>query len=100
MLVYHRVYRDRMPTTRQRYLITESDDLAAALDTAATQWPDLSRSQLLVKLALTAAGPLEVEARRARRLAAHEQLSGSLTGVYPQQDCLDYLEELRKDWPA
>jgi hypothetical protein len=32
-----------MPTARPRHLITETDDVAAALDIAAALWPDLSR---------------------------------------------------------
>jgi len=85
-----------VPTTRPRHYITETDDLAAALDAAATRWPDLSRAQLLVRLALTAADA-EVRAaqdQRARRLAAHNRLtSGEF--AYPE----GYLAELREDWP-
>jgi hypothetical protein len=85
-----------MPTTRPRHLITETDDLAAALDIAAAQWPGVSRPQLLVKLAITAAEPLAAEAVRQRRLAAHERIAGGeFAGLYPP----DYLERLREDWP-
>jgi hypothetical protein len=84
-----------MPTTRPRYMITETDDLAAALDVAAARWPDLSRPQLLVRLALAAAEPLSAEHLRVRRLAALEHLaSGEF--AYPPS----YLAELREDWPA
>ena len=84
-----------MPTTRPRYMITETDDLAAALDAAAGRWPDLSRPQLLVRLALAAAEPLSAENMRERRLAALERLaSGEF--AYPP----GYLAELREDWPA
>jgi hypothetical protein len=82
-----------MPTTRPRHLITETDDLAAALDIAAAQWPGVSRPQLLVKLAITAAEPLAAEVVRQRRLAALRELSGSFS--YPP----GYLAELRADWP-
>ncbi|MCH9666614.1 MAG: hypothetical protein K0U80_01900 [Actinomycetia bacterium] len=87
-----------MPTTRPRHLVTETDDLAAALDRAAAQWPELSRPQLLVRLALHA-DRLSQDShreRRRRRLAAINDLSGSFTGVYGP----DYLRELRSDWPA
>ena len=84
-----------MPTTRPRYMITETDDLAAALDAAAARWPDLSRPQWLVRLALAAAEPLNAEQQRKRRLAALERLaSGEF--AYPS----GYLAELREDWPA
>ena len=83
-----------MPTTR-RYMITETDDLAAVLDVAATRWPDLSRPQLLVRLALAAAELLSAEHLGERRLPALEHLaSGEF--AYPP----GYLAELRKDWPA
>jgi hypothetical protein len=86
-----------MPTTRPRYFITETDALAAALDTAAARWPGLSRPQLLVRLALAAAEPRAAEERLARRRAALDRIeAGEFSGLYPP----DYLERLREDWPA
>lgn len=87
-----------MPTTRPRHFVTETDDLAAALDAAASRWPDLSRAQLLVQLALEghqAAQHARGEHRR-RRLAAVREHSGALTGAY----ATDYLDGLREEWPA
>jgi hypothetical protein len=87
-----------MPTTRPRHFVTETDDLAKALDDAARRWPGLSRAQLLVRLALEghrAAQQTHAE-RRHRRLDAVRRHSGSLTGVYGP----DYLKDLREDWPA
>ncbi|MFV0496495.1 hypothetical protein [Mycobacterium sp.] len=86
-----------MPTTRPRHFVTETDDLARALDTAATRWPDLSRPQLLVRLALEGhrAAERTREERRSRRLAAVRAYSGSLAGVYGRA----YLKDLREDWP-
>ena len=85
-----------MPTTRPRHYVTETDDLAAALDAAALRWPGLSRAQLLVRLALSAADA-EAQAQevlRKRRLAALERLtSGDF--AYPP----GYLADLREDWP-
>lgn len=87
-----------MPTTRPRHLVTETDDLARALDAAALQWPGLSRPQLLVRLALQghSAAQHAQETRRARRLEALQKHSGTLTGVYEP----GYLERLRDDWPS
>lgn len=87
-----------MPTTRPRHFVTETDVLAAALDSAARRWPELSRPQLLVRLALEgheAAGHAYDE-RRERRLASIRHHSGVLTGAYGA----DYLRTLRGDWPA
>ncbi|MGH3095602.1 MAG: hypothetical protein ACRDMV_06325 [Streptosporangiales bacterium] len=78
--------------------MTETDDLAAALDAAATRWPDLSRGQLLVQLALEGhrAAQRVHEEHRDRRLAALREHSGALTGTYGP----DYLPPLREEWPA
>ena len=85
-----------MPTTRPRHFVTETDELTAALDDAATRWPDLSRAQLLVRLALEGSRMArhERDERRRRRLAVLHQRSGTLTGAYGP----DYLNRLRQDW--
>jgi hypothetical protein len=87
-----------MPTTRPRHFVTETDELAVALDEAARRWPDLSRAQLLVRLALEGhrSAQLARNERRNRRLEAIHTHSGCLKGVYGA----DYLKQLREDWPA
>lgn len=87
-----------MPTTRPRHFVTESDELAAALDEASTRLPELSRSQILVRLALegSRAAQREQDERRRRRLAALRKGSGLLAGAYGP----DHLDQLRQDWPA
>lgn len=82
-----------MPTARPRHQVVETDELAAALDAASLLWPDLSRPELLVELALT--GHRALLGRREARLAAVYRHSGSLTGVYEA----DYIQQLRADWP-
>lgn len=87
-----------MPTTRPRHFVTETDDLAEALDRAAKRWPGVSRPQLLVRLALEGdrAAAATREDLTARRLVAIDELSGSLTGVFGP----GYLDDLRADWPS
>lgn len=87
-----------MPTNRPRHFVTETDDLSVALDAAARRWPQLSRPQLLVHLALEGdrASQRMRERRRQRRLAAIRRHSGVLTGTYGA----DHLDQLRADWPA
>ena len=78
--------------------MTETDDLAEALDEAARRWPDLSRAQLLVRLALEghhAVQQTHGEQQR-RRLEAIRTYSGCLKGVYGPE----YLKNLDEDWPA
>lgn len=87
-----------MPTTRPRHFVTETDDLAQALDEAAARWPGLSRAQILVRLALEGhrAAQHAHDERRSRRLAALRKHSGTLAGVYGP----NYLDKLREEWPA
>lgn len=87
-----------MPTARPRHFVTETDDLAAALDDAARRWPGLSRAKLLVRLALEGhhAARLAQDERRNRRLEAVRKHSGCLTGAYGP----DYLQHLREEWPS
>ncbi|MBK5224688.1 MAG: hypothetical protein JJE52_17790 [Acidimicrobiia bacterium] len=86
-----------MPTKRPRYLVTETDELAEALDAAAGRWPQLSRAQLVARLAVEShrAGAAEHERRRRQRLVALRRHSGALTGAYSP----DYLDRLRDEWP-
>lgn len=86
-----------VPTTRPRHFVTETDDLAEALDAAASRWPALSRPQLLVRLALEGHQAAEQarDERRRRRIAAVREHSGALTGAYGP----DYLARLREEWP-
>jgi len=88
-----------MPTQRPRHTITETDDVARALDDAARRWPDDrdARGRLLLRLvhegheAIGADG----EAEAAKRRRAIASTSGALTGVYDE----GYLSDLRDDWP-
>lgn len=86
-----------MPTTRPRHFVTETDDLAVALDAATRRWPDLSRPQLLLRLALEGGRLVRQrdEERRQRRIAAVQRHSGILTGAYGP----GYLDTLREEWP-
>lgn len=87
-----------MPTTRPRHFVTESDDLANALDAAEARYPELSRAQILVRLALDGHKAAEQarDARRHSKLAAIHAHSGILTGTYGG----DYLDRLRDEWPT
>jgi hypothetical protein len=86
-----------MPTTRPRHLVTETDDLAKALDAAAVRWPGVSRPQLLVRLALEghAQARQARDGRAGRRTASLREHAGSFTGVYGA----DHLARMREDWP-
>ena len=88
-----------MPTTRARHLITETDDVAAAIDTAAMQWPEDAESRASLVRRLILEGQRAVidkrDGEREDWLAAVRRSSGALTGSYGA----DYLSKLRDDWP-
>jgi hypothetical protein len=88
-----------MPTTRPRLTITETDDVARALDDAAARWPEVrSRQQLLLRLLKQGQESLRRDRDEdvERRRHAIRQTSGSLTGSYGE----DGLAALRDEWPA
>jgi len=89
-----------MPTTNRRHAITETDDIAGALDIAAKSWPELAEKPgaLLRRLILLGQNTLmhdrmAVADARERSIDA---TAGALAGVFGP----NYLHELREDWPA
>jgi hypothetical protein len=84
-----------MPTARPRYQITETDEVARAIDAAAAKWPGEPRSRLLVRVIAAGGDVLSADAELAKRRAALERLRGKYSDAYPP----GYLEELRADWP-
>lgn len=92
-------YTSIMPTSRPRHAVTETDEVSRALEAAAKRWPeDRDRPGKLLRR-LIAEGHRSLEpalaARREKRLAALERLSGACTGMYEP----GYLESLRDEWP-
>ncbi len=89
-----------MPTARRRHTLTETDDVAEALDNAARRWPAdrNARTKLLSRLIVEGDRAVRgaQEADTAGRREAVERTRGALTGTYPD----GYLEDLRADWPA
>lgn len=88
-----------MPTTRPRHTITETEDLARALDAAARIWPEIRDDRTLLLRRVLARGleavELDDETRRVRRLAAIRAGAGSMTGIYPPGEA----DRLRNEWP-
>jgi hypothetical protein len=88
-----------VPTTRPRHVITETDEVARALDAAAKRWPEDRdrRAKLVLRLLGEGYRALGEAADQvaADRKEALRRTSGLLTGVYGP----GYLGELRRDWP-
>jgi hypothetical protein len=84
-----------MPTTKPRHQVTETDDIAAAVEVGLHEWPDLSRSDVIRELILKGAESLNLTAVE-RALAVELALKelASLNIHYPK----GYLEDVRKDW--
>lgn len=87
-----------MPTIRPRYQVTETQEVAEALDRAARRWPGEPRSKLLLRLIEVGSGSLENDERREER--AHRTAVLASSGRYPEAFGPDYLTELRADWPS
>ena len=87
-----------MPTTRLRHQVTETPEVAHALDLAAKRWPGLSRSKLLLRLVHAGGSALERD-HDIEASAHHAAVTGS-SGRYDDAFGSDYLTELRADWPA
>ena len=91
-------YTSPVPTTRPRHQLTETPDIARAIDLAAKQWPGEPRSRLLRRLVVVGGGTLaddEHEATESRREAVIAS-SGKYVGAFGP----DYLTDLRQDFPA
>jgi hypothetical protein len=83
-----------MPTSKPRYMLTDTGDLSDLLDAAQRHWPELTdRKILLLKLAETGGEAIAAEADERR--AAITATAGALTGLYEPGE----LERLRQDWP-
>ncbi len=87
-----------MPTARPRYQVTETPEVARALELAAKRWPDEPRSKLLLRLVNVAGGLLEHEEHV--DADAHRAAVTNSSGRYAEAFGADYLTELREDWPA
>ena len=83
-----------MPTSKPRYMFTDTGDLSDLLDAAQRRWPKVTdRKALLLRLA--AAGAEAIEAEAAGRRKAIDATAGALTGLYEPNE----LERLREEWP-
>ena len=87
-----------MPTIRPRYQVTETPELARALDRAARRWPGEARSKLLLRLVGLGGDTLERELNADNE--AHRAAVAASSGRYVDAFGPDYLRELRADWPA
>lgn len=82
----------RIPTTRPRHTITETDEIARARDDVALAWPQLRGDRRALLRKLVEAGQVSVHTDRgirARVVAA----AGAATGAYPRNARAELLDE-------
>ena len=87
-----------MPTTRPRHQVTETPEVARALDLAAKRWPGVPRSKLLLRL--VDAGGSALERDHDIEASTHRAAVTGSSGRYDDAFGSDHLTELRADWPA
>ncbi|MDQ2788527.1 MAG: hypothetical protein DLM60_14965 [Pseudonocardiales bacterium] len=85
-----------MPTARPRHQITETPDVAHALDLAARRWPSEPRSTLLLRL--VHAGRIALEQGQNEMIHKRQDAIDASSGKYADAFSDDYLAELRQDW--
>jgi hypothetical protein len=84
-----------MPTSKPRYMLTDTGDLSELLDAAQRRWPEVTdRKALLLRLAEE--GGQAIAAEAAKQHGAIAETAGALTGLYEPGE----LERLREDWPG
>jgi hypothetical protein len=80
-------------------MITETDQLAAALAQAEKIWPELAGQRTLLLRKLLEVGITAIERESAekvsRRLTQIQKLAGSMDGTWPA----NWKQELGEDWP-
>jgi sulfite reductase beta subunit-like hemoprotein len=83
-----------MPTSKPRYMLTDTGELSELLDVAQRRWPEVAnRKELLLRLAAAGAETIATEAEKRREVI--DATAGVLTGIYEPGE----LARLREDWP-
>ncbi len=83
-----------MPTVRQRHTLTETDELAAAINEAANVWPELrgDRTALLRRLVKVGSEAVHSPGEAGSRI---REAAGAASGTYPR----DARKTLLNEWP-
>jgi hypothetical protein len=83
-----------MPTTLPRHVISETPQIAAALDSAQLVWPEETRADLMRRLIVTAGEDVLTSAEHRRDLVA--KWAGRCPGSYSA----GWDERRKAEWPA
>jgi len=86
-----------MSTTKARYMINDTRDVARALDVAERVWPNVPRGATAVRRLIAKGADSLRQEQEVRRAAVDALLEfGDAGPAYPP----DYLQDLRDEWPA
>ncbi|MGV3732610.1 MAG: hypothetical protein ACO1N6_04310 [Microcella sp.] len=83
-----------MPTTRPRHMLTETDDIARAVNDAALVWPELRGDRAALLRKLVEVGHASLPSRGGSRDLVR-RAAGAATGAYPR----NARAELLAEWP-
>lgn len=87
-----------MPTVRPRHTITETDDVALALDAATTLWPELRADRASLLRRLIAVGAAQVEASAVETVTRRRRALDALAGIVDGGGA-GLRSGLRDEWP-
>jgi hypothetical protein len=87
-----------MPTLRKRHSVTETPDVEAALEDAATKWPEHREDRARLLRDLINAGHDSIRPSVDQAVAARREklIAAAGTFAYPA----GYLSDLRDEWPV
>lgn len=81
-----------MPTMLPRFQVTQTDEVACALDIAASEWPQARRPELVTRLLAEGAAAIQ----RRHGLAGRRDALNDTQGLFAYP--ANYLEVLRAEW--
>jgi len=88
-----------MPTSLRRHTLSETPDIARALDRAAEAWPDLAADRAALLRRLVEAGYESLVQRSSEIVASRREAiqdgAGSAHDIYPPAG----LQSLKTEWP-
>lgn len=88
-----------MPTNRHRHMITETENVAQALEVAAEAWPEHRGDKGALLKMLLATGKESLESKkqlqRIMRIQAIQEAANKFEGVWPS----NWREEVQGEWP-
>ena len=93
-------YTRRMPTTRLRHMITETDLISAAVDKGAAAWPELQGNRTQILKRLIEVGSVAIDSDKSQRIANRLEAIESATKIFKDVWPENWRDEMNDQWPA